>query len=191
MILPTSGNPDYNLRMPPYRRSIFLINKKFQLRFSLYVCSWLLALSFVYPLIVYSLFDFFVRYASADPNGPPIQTLLDTRHQIMILLAFLQVTFLIVTFLISIFMSHRIAGPIYKLSKFFEQAKTGNLKDELFFREKDHFQEIAQQYNEMIATIRTRNENAVVEIERALPGVAPDVRPHLEKAIAHLRSLRP
>ena len=127
--------------MPPYRRNIFLINKKFQFRFAFYVCSWLVALSFVYPLIVHSLFEYFVRYAMLDPTGPSIDSLQGTRKEILTLLVALQVIFLVVTFLISIFMSHRIAGPLHKLSRFFADARDGKLEQKLFFREKDHFQD--------------------------------------------------
>ena len=176
--------------MAQFRRSIFLINKPFQFRFAFYVCSWLLALSFVYPLIVYSLFDVFVRYASADPNGPPVQTLHDLRYQVLFLLALLQVVFLFVSFLISIFMSHRIAGPLHKLSLFFAQAKAGNLKAELHFRDKDHFQDLPAQYNEMMLAIRSRQDAAVAAIESALPEASPSARDSLEKAIATLRSLQ-
>jgi hypothetical protein len=42
--------------MAAYKRSIILINKDFQFRFSFYVCSWLIALSFVYPLIIANVF---------------------------------------------------------------------------------------------------------------------------------------
>ena len=176
--------------MAQYRRSIFLINKPFQFRFAIYVCSWLFALSFVYPLIIYSLFDFFVRYAAADPNGPPIQALMGTRHEIMILLVLLQVTFLFISFLISIFMSHRIAGPLHKLGQFFEQAKNGDLNAKLTFRERDHFKEIAIQFNEMTQAIRTREDTVIQDIERALPGATPDGRAALEHALAHLRPLK-
>src|SRR5690348_16886954 len=98
--------------MAQYRRSIFLVNKRFQFRFAFYVCSWMAALSFVYPLIVYNMFEYFMRYLMRDPNGPPVQALEDLRHQVMWLLIALQGIFLVVTFLVSIFMSHRIAGPI-------------------------------------------------------------------------------
>src|SRR5690242_13084344 len=101
-----------------YRRSIFLINRRFQLRFAFYVCSWLVALSFVYPFIIANLFDYFIRYMALDPMGPAMSAVLRTRHDLLSLLVIMQVIFLSLGFLISIFMAHRIAGPLYKLSKF-------------------------------------------------------------------------
>jgi sensor histidine kinase YesM len=176
--------------MPQYRRNIFLIDKPFQIRFAIYVCSWLIALSFVYPLIVYSMFDYFIRYASHDPNGPPVQVLHDLRYQVMMLLIALQLLFLFISFLISIFMSHRIAGPLYKLKLFLAKLREGDLKEELHFREKDHFRELAGDYNEAIKSIRSRMDAAAAEIERALPDASPPSREALQKALTGLRGLQ-
>src|SRR6185437_15171362 len=124
-----------------YRRSIFLIDRPFQLRFSLYVCSWLFALSFVYPIIIYNLFDFLTRYLQLDPNGPGIASIQTTRKEVLFLLIFFQLIFLVITFMISVFVSHRIAGPLYKLKNFFKQNTSGKLSPELSFRKSDHFQD--------------------------------------------------
>jgi methyl-accepting chemotaxis protein len=181
----------------PYRRSIFLINKKFQLRFSLYVCSWLFALSLVYPLIIHNLFELFVRYAALDPTGPALSQLERTRSNVFWLLVFLQLLFLGITFLISIFMSHRIAGPLYKLSKFFADAENGNLDQDLYFRKNDHFQDLADDYNRMIAGIRgtlgknvTTASTAITRVERALGHVDEEGRKELEEALTALREIR-
>lgn len=177
--------------MAQYRRGIFLINKRFQFRFAFYVCSWMAALSFVYPLIVYNMFEYFMHYLVQDPNGPPVQVLEDLRQQVMWLLIALQGIFLVITFLVSIFMSHRIAGPLFKLAKFFALVRDSHLpdvlKEELFFREKDHFREIAADYNATMASIKTRLDDAAADIERALPLASLASRPELEKALAKLR----
>lgn len=183
--------------MKKYRRSIFLINKKFQLRFSLYVCSWLFALSLVYPLIISNLFDYFIRYAALDPNGPALTTLEQTRAELMWLLVFLQIVFLAVTFLISIFMSHRIAGPLYKLKKFFEEVRGGKLRQDLYFRENDHFQDLAKEFNGMVGGIRDILEKnvqtadaAITRIERAMQHADHQGKKDLEEALAALREIR-
>jgi len=180
----------------PYRRSIFLINKRFQLRFSLYVCSWLFALSLIYPLIIHNLFELFVRHAALDPTGPALSQLEQTRTNVFWLLVFLQLMFLGITFLISIFMSHRIAGPLYKLHKFFADAEKGNLNQDLYFRKNDHFQDLAEDYNRMISGIRvilaknvSSSSAAVARIERALPHVDEQGRKELEEALTALREI--
>ena len=52
------------------RRSIILVNWKFQLKVCLYVSSWIAALSVVYPLILDNLFAFTLQLASVDMLGP-------------------------------------------------------------------------------------------------------------------------
>jgi methyl-accepting chemotaxis protein len=162
--------------MSTYRRSIFLINRPFQLRFSFYVVSWLVALSFVYPMIVYTVFDYFFRIAALDPMGPPLTALKSTRQEILTLLAALQVIFLGFTFLISIFMSHRIAGPLFKLTQFFTKVKEGNYKEPLFFRKKDHFQDLAVEFNEM-------TQGIVFQIKDTVDGLTV-VQSELQSALA-------
>ena len=129
-------------------------------------------------MIIYNLFDYFVRYASVDPAGPSIAGLHETRKQVIVLLVFLQLLFLSITFLISIFTSHRIAGPLYKLRQFFKKSTDSGQFEELRFRKGDHFQELAQDYNEMMAAVRKRNQTAISHIEKG----------ETEKALAALRS---
>jgi nitrogen fixation/metabolism regulation signal transduction histidine kinase len=148
-------------------------------------------------MIIYTLFNFFIRYAERISNGPPPALIQNMRGEILMLLVLLQVVFLLVTFLMSIFMSHRIAGPIFKLTQFFEKARAGDLHTELFFREKDHFQELAGQYNAMIQGIKSHYESqassvtqAIEDIEKLLPAVSPEARPVVENALSSLRALK-
>lgn len=180
--------------MATYRRNLVLINKPFQFRFAIYVCSWLVALSFIYPLIVYNLFDYFIRFAASDPNGPSLAGLKQTRSEVIWLLALTQVAFLGMTFLISLFMSHRIAGPLHKLRAGFEEVKKGNFDFSLHFRKKDHFSELAEHFNEVVDSVRTQSTQkkeamhlAIAQIERAVGHVDSDGKRELESAIESLR----
>lgn len=73
----------------------------------------------------------------------------DVQGQVILLLAALQVIFLAITFLISIFLSHRIAGPLYKLRKSLEEITKGNFDARITFRKNDHFTELQDTFNEM------------------------------------------
>ena len=171
----------------PYRRRIFLINKRFQLRVALYVSSWIIALSFVYPLIVYNLFEYFVRYAAVDPMGPDLKGLFDTRQEVLLLMGATQVAFLLLTFLSSLFLAHRIAGPLFKLRKFFAQAREGRLGGDLYFRNYDHFPELAVEYNQMMGSIRDRLKGVADRIERTLPDTGPKAQPELQSIVSSIR----
>ncbi len=163
-----------------YKRSIFLINKPFQLRHSFYVCSWLFVLSLIYPWIIYTLFNYFLAYMKLDPMGPELARIESTKGDMLKLLAFLQILFLVVTFSVNIFISHRIAGPLYKLRRFFEQAGKGNMSPKLQFRKGDHFQDLAMSYNEMMTGLNAKIGEAAAEIEAG----------RSEKGLAMLRQLQ-
>ena len=151
----------------PYRRKVFLINKPFQWRMAVYVCSWVAALSFIYPMIISNLFDFFIRYAELDPTGPNLASIKQTRKDILVLLMVLQGTFFLLTLLVSLFLAHRIAGPIYKIKLLLGKIKGGDLSEELHLRKYDHFKDLGDEYNAMLAALRSRNGAVLQHIEAA------------------------
>lgn len=140
-----------------YKRSTFLINKRFQLRFAFFVCSWIFALSMVYPLIIYNIFEYFFHMLSA-PVAQPIspEKVKQVESQVLMILGLLQLLFLVVTFLLSIFISHRIAGPLYKLRKAIEDVRKGNLDQRITFRKSDHFTELQDSFNEMVQSLGSK-----------------------------------
>ncbi len=132
---------------------------------------------------------------SIDPRGPSLVALQEVRKQMMWLLILLQGLFLAITFIISVFLSHRIAGPIYKLRKHIEMAKRG-IFEVVRFREKDHFKELAEDFNDLSAAIKSSQKDtqsaATHHIERALEKLAgnagnAEVQKELEQALNTLR----
>ncbi len=80
----------------------------------------------------------------------------DVQGQVILLLAVLQIVFVAITFLISIFLSHRIAGPLYKLRKSMEEVSRGNFDARISFRKNDHFVEMQDSFNEMVEHLAIR-----------------------------------
>lgn len=159
--------------MTQFSRRILLINRPFQIRFAIYVCSWLFVLSVIYPMLVSQLYDWFFKYLATDPNGPLIPFIHKSRDDMLFWLTMMQVCFMVMTFLMSLFMSHRIAGPIYKLSKFLNGLRNGSLA-KLSFRKNDHFQEIAQDYNFMVESIADQISASKAHLDRALASAKDD-----------------
>lgn len=183
--------------MADYRRSIILIDKPFQLRFCIYVCLWLLAICFIYPLIFSNLFEYFIRYLAADPNGPEVAAIIKTRQDVMSLLVLSEVVFIAMTFLICLFISHRIAGPIYKLRKTFHEFAEGKFRSNLKFRHKDYFSDLATDFNEMTRVINEKQDretevinDAMSHIEKALSTAQGEVKASLEPAFLSLKKLQ-
>jgi methyl-accepting chemotaxis protein len=182
---------------PQFKRRIFVVDRPFQLRFSFYVVSWIFGLSLIYPLIIYNLYDALIQFSSSDPLGPSSAHLQNSRDEVLKSLVFLQLLFSGVIFIISIFMSHRIAGPIYKLRLFLKKAKDGDLASELHFRHYDHFQSLAVDYNSMIEGLRgiyghqvSSAQAALIRIQSALPHIeSGEARRELEEAMIALQEV--
>jgi methyl-accepting chemotaxis protein len=183
--------------MAKYRRSIILINKRFQVRFAVYVCLWIAAICFVYPLITENLFDYFIRYAANDPMGPELVTLMKTKKDVLDLIVLTEAAFVLMTFLLCLYMSHRIAGPLYKLGKSLREVGEGSWRGRLGFRDKDWFNELADDFNAMNQGVRARTLKetealaiAIRQIETTARGAAPETRQELERALVPLKSIR-
>lgn len=180
-----------------YQRKTFLINPNFQLRLSFFVTTWLVPLSFLYPVIYYKLFDLFIEYAKQSSLLETVEALETIRSSVLKQLIIIQVVFMVVTFLISLFMSHKIAGPLYKLHQAFARAKNGNFDKGLRFRNSDHFQELSQDFNDMVTSVRDLLDQnvetvstAIKRIESALPNADKKNKEEMETALAELRKVR-
>lgn len=180
--------------MPANQRRNYLINRPFQIRFAFYVCSWMIALSFIYPLIISNLTDYFIRVLATDPHGANVTQILAARNELLWLLMSMQVVFLFFIFAISIFMSHRIAGPLFKLNRAMNVAKEGDLNERLSFRKTDYFQELAVAFNTMMESIQTRQGKASGAIRKAIPQLEAlsaksevEVRKELDSVVEFLK----
>ncbi len=183
--------PKIRARMSQFRRRILLINRPFQIRFAIYVCSWLFVLSVIYPLLVSQLYDWFYKYIAADPNGPMIPFLEKSRHDMLFWLALMQVCFMLMTFLMSLFMSHRIAGPLFKLSKTMNGLRNGSLA-KVSFRKNDHFQELSEDYNFMVESVADQISASKTHLDRALAATKDEAaRKEIEGAIKALGFFQP
>ena len=67
--------------------------------------------------------------------------------------------FIGIVFLISIFQSHKIAGPMYKLRKFLKMVADGKPTGRLFFRKGDNFPEVAEDFNAAFGKLQETYNN--------------------------------
>lgn len=137
-----------------YKRSVFLINPAFQLRFSLVVCSLVFLSSLVYPLI---LFDFFSEIATLHPQIK--DNIAAAKSEFIVFLAVIQVLFIMTIFILFIFMTHKIAGPLYKLKSHLAAIRQGEKITPLTFRAGDHFQDVAEEVSLFLETLSMNQES--------------------------------
>lgn len=136
----------------------YFIEPSFQLRY----LAFLVGSSFVPILATAGIISYFLRqnylllvnYAALDPD---ITSLL--MWELKFLIAVIGVTFFcffLVIVGLGIVFSHRIAGVIYKLRKTCKEISGGS-QIELKFRNKDEFQDLAKDFNEMVRTLRGKS----------------------------------
>jgi hypothetical protein len=144
-----------------YSRKIYLINPKFQIRFSLYVCILVFLTSIIYPFSIYELMNTIVSHFSL--KNPEIAVHYSNKRDALIMfLILLHLGFTCLTFFICVFFSHKIAGPLYKLQKHLKLIRENSAPNKLFFRKGDYFQELADDINETFDHLEDSYKNDLV-----------------------------
>jgi len=105
--------------------------------------------SLIYPLTIYELIT-----ALAQKIPDSAIELENIRWNLIGSLAIFEVGFIAIVFIICIILSHKIAGPIYKLSKFLKLVGEGHALDTVHFRQGDYFPELEENYNLAIKKIK-------------------------------------
>lgn len=136
-----------------YKRSVFLINPRFQLKFSLIVCFVILIPTLIYPLIIYDFFDLLAK------NAPEVTTkLASAKSDLILYLILIQLVITVIVLVVFIFLTHRIAGPLYKLKKHLLNIREGADISPLYFRSGDYFHDVADEVSLFLETIQNNQD---------------------------------
>lgn len=139
--------------MSLYKRSVFLINPGFQLKFSLIVCFVILIPTLIYPLIIYDFFDLLAK------NAPEISAkLASVQTDLVIYLFLVQLVITVIVLIVFIFLTHRIAGPMFKLKSHLTKIREGGPISPLTFRTGDYFHDVAEEVSLFLETIQNNQE---------------------------------
>jgi len=133
-------------------RKKFLINKAFQLKFVAFmVVVGLVSLVSTY-LVLQGYFREFRALADASglaPNHPFRDLIAYQKDQMNIFFVGLTVINITITAGFGLWMSHRIAGPIYRIVQTLKSADSGE-KKEFTTRKGDYFHELPEALNEFV-----------------------------------------
>lgn len=165
-----------------YKRRSILVLPSFQLKFSFYVVSWLTALFLAYPLTLYETFDWFARFLSSIPNGPSPEVINQYQKSILKYVVIFHGSLMLFVFLLTLFLSHRIAGPIYRIRKGLNALRSGDLTP-IRLRASDHFKEVAEDFNQVVSSWKDRS----MDLRRDLEGIQSSSKdPALQEKISNL-----
>ena len=149
------------------RRRIRIVKMEFQRNFILKFCAIIVFSALTIAAIVYTL---------SIPSTTTVfensrLTIKSTADFILPLLILSSLVAIIaagsITIIITLFISHRIAGPLYRLEKDIAEVNRGNLGVEIHVRQKDELQNLAKSLNQMLKTIR----NTVGELNKELTDI--------------------
>lgn len=152
------------------REKKFLINNDFQVQFMLS----LLLISICSMSVIYLANDYF--FHSYMQKGEALN--LPPDHPFFLMIheqkKFMTHVFIIVAASIStiaglwgLFYSHKIAGPLYRLNRYFTQAamESTPLSQKIYFRDDDFFQEVPESINKYIDSMKASARKEEVENE--------------------------
>ncbi len=181
--------------MALYKRSHFLIDPPFQLKFSLIVSSLIIISSLIYPVIMVDFLDEIIAVNSSNPAKSA--KIMAARNELIYYLVFVQIIFSALVFILFIFMTHKIAGPLYKLKAHLAGIREGEPISQLNFRYGDHFQDVADEVSLFLETLRINQESdfhyleeVSLYIENLVPLVPDDKKPVLNEISRRLMDIK-
>lgn len=135
-----------------------LINKKFQLKYILWLVIPTLIVTFSYSYLFY----YFIseNYQVLVDLNPVMSDevkgiLYQELNQLFYLIFAISILFTFFIIVIALVNSNKTAGPLYRLKKEFDKIKKGNFSSKMKLRPNDDFQDVAQSFNDMIDSIKS------------------------------------
>lgn len=136
----------------PYRRKHYFIARKFQTKYAgLFLVFMFLTGALCSYIIYYTIMVLLgEKLANVYPQGRLIAII--NAVNLRILLSLLMVTPLVV--IISIFLSHKIAGPMYRMERFMTTMATGDFTQHITLRKGDELKTLAERINFFVDSLR-------------------------------------
>jgi len=167
------------------KRRNYFIEKRFQFNFILKFCALVavggvLTIAILYYLALrsttVSIVDSRVLVKTTADFLLPV--LIQTVVVVMILVS-------IATVFVTLFVSHKIAGPLYRLKKKMREIEEGDFSGDFRIRHLDQLQDLAQSFNSMIHKIRQEVgllKQYVVTMKDKIEGISEHDIPDKDKA---------
>ncbi|NOZ88246.1 MAG: hypothetical protein GXP49_18695 [Deltaproteobacteria bacterium] len=168
-----------------YVRKTYLVDKRFQLKYALLIALGAGIISIGFGAAVYYKTTEATHIASTamlswsapDREGAPgmdmdaeaiekIQGAMETHDRDVLLAISLFVFALVVVLALwGVLVTHRIAGPIYAISRYLDQITAGKLANIRPLRKKDELKEFFKTFNEMVDALKSRTRDDVEALE--------------------------
>ncbi|MFZ3064697.1 MAG: HAMP domain-containing protein [Nitrospirota bacterium] len=141
-----------------YRRRNYFIKKGFQARFILRFILVIFLGIIVSSGIVYYLTSkkieeaYYRSHIKIASTGEIVYPILFTANTITVGII------IVITIIITLLISHKIAGPLYRIEKSIHEIGEGNLSFKIYLRAKDELITLAEIFNNMMVTLKGKIE---------------------------------
>ncbi|GEM_PF-1312170 len=155
-------------KKPSFYRRQYLVDKKLQFRIAMAMVIEVALITLVLSLILLYVNDYYlglITYFIGTSEAQQISLSDISRGIKWFLVGGVSVSSLIFA-IIGIFVSHKIAGPIYRLKKNMIQVRNGIYNREIRFRKDDQLHDMADVFNEMSMALEVRKEITALYVER-------------------------
>ena len=150
----------YITTKPQFKRTRYWVAGKFQGKYIglILLLTFLTAALCSYVVYYTSIMMFGEKLANVYPQGRLVSIV--SLINIRIIISILLVTPLIA--MIGVYLSHKIAGPIFRMERYVNEMATGNLQTRLILRKGDELLSLAEGINSLSESLKTTfiNENA-------------------------------
>jgi len=163
------------------RRKNYFIKKKFQANFIIKFCILVAASSLISGSIIYAVSVNTVTTAFVNSRLTIKSTADFILPAVLLSSAAVMVIIGLAAIGVTLFTSHRIAGPLYRLEKDIEEVASGNLNLKFSLRESDELKAMASSLNKLVDSLRSNMaliKDSVIELDKKASG---DLRPMIEK----------
>lgn len=191
----------------PYKRRIYFIEKSFQAKFILKFCALvvlggLLTIGLLYLMAMQS------TTVSVVNSRVIVRTTANFILPILIqTVAIVVVIVSLATVAVTLFVSHKIAGPLYHIRKVMQELEGGNFSHDFHIRHLDQLQDLANSFDSAIKRIREKiqllkdglqslkeklgsiQESEVAENKRMLLSELKKISEELDKAISYFKTV--
>lgn len=168
------------------RRKQYFINKEFQSKFIIKFCMLVIIGSFISGLIIYLMSKSTVTTAF-DNSRLTIKSTADFILPAVLLGSSVVIVVIgLATVGVTLFTSHRIAGPLYRLEKDIEEVAGGNLKMRFSLRYTDELKLLAASFDKMTENLRSNMASikaALIELDKKAPQELRQELENLKQAV--------
>ncbi|MCX5677787.1 MAG: methyl-accepting chemotaxis protein [Candidatus Omnitrophica bacterium] len=138
---------------PKFKRTKYLVSTKLQLRYVGIILLLMLVTALICSYIIY--YTVMILMGEKLSNVYPQGRLIAIINTVNLRILFSLLLITPVVAVIGIFLSHKIAGPIYRIEKFLGDMATGNFAARIVLRKGDELMSVADKINVLNDSLKT------------------------------------